>query len=214
MRVFMLLQTFPAGALSLGYDREASATNIREQALEQQQRALHNFLGEVEKRAFRLARIATNDTDEALDIVQDAMFKLVQKYGDREQGEWPPLFHTILQSRIRDWYRRNRVRRGIFALMPGNWQDESGVDPIQQAKDRHGQEPARQLQGEQSMEALDQALHALPLRQQQAFLLRAWEGLDVRQTAGAMGCSEGSVKTHYSRAVHRLRASLSEHWGE
>ena len=138
------------------------------------------------------------------------MFKLVEKYADREENEWKPLFYRILQSRINDWYRRNKVRNRYRSWLTKN--DDDNEDPIQTAPDHHGQKPESEAETSESMEKLQQALSALPLRQQQAFLLRAWEGLNVKQTAAAMSCAEGSVKTHYSRAVHSLREQLGEHW--
>ena len=165
---------------------------------------MESFLAGVERRAYRMAYIATGNREDALDIVQDAMTKLVQQYSDRCEAEWGPLFHRIMQSRIRDWYRRSRVRNGLRSLL--GWGDEG--DPLDNLPAARSWRPDRQLQAEDTMEALDAALHQLPLRQQQAFLLRCWEGLDTAATAEAMGCSTGSVKTHYSRALKALRDSL------
>lgn len=172
---------------------------------------LDSFLAEVQRRAFRMAQLATGNTEDAMDVVQDAMFKLVEKYSDRPAEEWPPLFYRILHSRINDWYRRNSVRRRYLTVLGGN-SDEQDEDPIQTSRDPKGRTPEEVLQADASMEKLQSALQNLPLRQQQAFLLRAWEGLDVKQTAQAMSCAEGSVKTHYSRAVHSLREQLGEFW--
>lgn len=155
-----------------------------------------------------MAVIATGNREDALDILQEAMVRLVQKYADRNPGEWPPLFQTILQSRIRDWYRRNAVRNR-FRVWLGN-HDAGEPDPLLSVADENEPGPEKQVLGGQQMDRIEQALHSLPLRQQQAFLLRSWEGLDVRQTAKAMKCSEGSVKTHYSRAITALRNSLGE----
>lgn len=171
---------------------------------------LDQFLQGVQARAFHIARIATNNSDDALDLVQDAMFKLVEKYGGHPAEEWPPLFYRILHSRIHDWYRRNSVRNRFRGWL-GNADEDDG-DPIQYAPDLRHNSPDQESEISESMAKLHEALSALPLRQQQAFLLRAWEGLDVRQTAVAMSCAEGSVKTHYSRAVHSLRAQLGDHW--
>ena len=164
----------------------------------------------VQSRAFRIAQIAVGNADDALDLVQDAMFKLVEKYADRQENEWTPLFYRILNSRINDYFRRNKVRNRHRSWLSSN--EEDNEDPIQTAPDPWGQTPESESQTDESMEKLSEALNELPLRQQQAFLLRAWEGLDVRQTAAAMSCAEGSVKTHYSRAIHSLRESLGEHW--
>jgi RNA polymerase sigma-70 factor (ECF subfamily) len=169
----------------------------------------------MERRALRMAEFATGNRDDALDLVQEAMMKLVTAYGDRDEQEWARLFHRILQSRINDWYRRTRVRdRFRVWLGSGRHSDaETGaLDPIQTAEDRDQPDTLSRLQQADSMACLNAALRELPLRQQQAFLLRIWEGLNVADTALAMACSEGSVKTHYSRAVHSLRARLGEHW--
>lgn len=173
--------------------------------------ALDRFLAGVEARAFRIARIATGSREEALDVVQDAMWKLASRYGDHDPAEWPPLFHTILQRRIRDSLRRSRVRNRFRAWLGGDHRDHEG-DPIEELPDRRGADPAERVAQGRATEVLEAALRALPPRQQQAFLLRAWEGLDVRETARAMGCSQGSVKTHYARALGALRARLEGHW--
>ena len=174
--------------------------------------ALDRFLAGIERRAFRMAQIATGNADEALDLVQDAMLKLVQKYRDRTEGEWGPLFHSILQSRIRDWYRRAKVRNRLREFFHSPADEQEREDPLEQLPDRMTAAPDEDLQRKRACAELEIALRALPLRQQQAFLLRIWEELDVAQTAQAMGCSEGSVKTHLFRALHVLRKRLGEHW--
>ncbi len=174
------------------------------------QALLDRFLQSVQNRAFRIAQIATGNPEDALDLVQDAMFKLVEKYSDREESEWTPLFYRILSSRINDWYRRNGVRNRYRTHLYAD--EESKEDPIQTAPDQYGKRPESESETDQSMIRLQQALEQLPPRQQQAFLFRAWEGLDVKQTAAAMSCAEGSVKTHYSRAIHALRDALGDHW--
>jgi RNA polymerase sigma-70 factor (ECF subfamily) len=171
-------------------------------------RELDRFLASVEKRAFVTARIATGNPDEALDIVQDAMLGLAQHYAHRPAQEWGPLFQTILQSRIRDWYRRAKVRNRFRVWFGG---DEDGGDPIGELPDGAEPGPEARVRHARAMDTLEQAIHRLPLRQQQAFILRAWEGLDTRDTAHAMGCSEGSVKTHYSRACEALREVLKDY---
>lgn len=172
---------------------------------------LDAFLANVQGRAYRMAQIATGSKEDALDVVQDAMFKLVEKYSERPASEWQPLFYRILQSRINDWYRRTSVRSRYHSSL-ASASDEQHEDPIQNSKDPHGRSPDEQLQTLSSMEKLQTALEKLPLRQQQAFLLRAWEGMDIKQTAVAMSCAEGSVKTHYSRAIHSLRETLGDYW--
>lgn len=172
--------------------------------------ALDRFLANVERRAFVTARFATGSRDDALDLVQEAMMQLASRYADRPEAEWGPLFHTILQSRIRDWYRRSAVRRRFFTWLKPRGEDEN-ADPLAELPDTANPGPAAELAGSERLAALERALARLPARQREAFLLRTWDGLDVAQTAGAMRCSQGSVKTHYSRAIHALREMLKEH---
>ena len=175
-------------------------------------RELNGFLADVERKAFRMARIALRHDDDALDAVQDAMLQLARRYAARPPMEWRPLFYRILQNRIRDMQRRRKVRGKVMALLP--WrrgEDDEMADPVAEAPD-HAPGPAEQVDGMGAMAALETALAQLPTRQREAFLLRNMEGMDVAQTAVAMGCSGGSVKTHYFRAVQTLRAQLGEFW--
>jgi len=172
---------------------------------------LDRFLAEVERRAFRMAEIATGNREDAFDILQDAMCKLVEKYADRNAPEWGPLFQTILQSKIRDWYRRNTVRNRFRSWLSFS-DEQNNEDPIQTAVDERERTPEQHLQSSRRIDVLEQAIRELPLRQQQAFMLRIFEAFDVKQTAKIMQCSEGSVKTHYSRATHALREKLGDHW--
>jgi RNA polymerase sigma-70 factor (ECF subfamily) len=173
-------------------------------------KALSQFLASVEVRAFKIAQAALRHEDDALDAVQDAMLQLARAYSDRPVEEWKPLFYRILENRIRDMQRRRTVRNRVIAWLPFRAdRDEEDPDPIAEAASDEPP-PVRRLEIDESMAALEKALGALPRRQQQAFLLRTLEGLDVAQTARAMGCSEGSVKTHYFRALQTLRAQLGE----
>jgi RNA polymerase sigma-70 factor (ECF subfamily) len=174
-------------------------------------RALNQFLAGVELKAFRIAQTALRNEDDALDAVQDAMLQLARAYSGRPPEEWKPLFYRILENRIRDMQRRRTVRGRIMAWLPARSGDEEDdeSDPIQQAPS-HEPQPVRRLEIDEAMAALEKAVGELPRRQQQAFLLRSLEGLDVAETAVAMGCSQGSVKTHYFRAVQALRAQLGE----
>jgi len=181
----------------------------REATLDTRQE-LDRFLAGVERRAFVTARLATRDADEALDIVQEAMLSMIRHYAGRPESEWGPLFHSVLQSRIRDWHRRTRVRRRWRVWLTPD--ADTGEDPLANLPDGASPGPAAQAAGRDTLAALERALAALPARQQQAFLLRAWEGLDTAQTARAMACSPGSVKTHYSRALQALRDKLGDHW--
>ena len=169
--------------------------------------SLDAFLAQVERRAYRMALLATKRSADALDVVQDAMLQLVQSYRERPHTEWPLLFQRILQNKIMDWHRAQTRQRKWF------WQsttaiDEDMEDPMALIVDARDINPASLLERAGDIEAVLAALEKLPLRQQQAFMLRAWEGLDVAQTAEVMACGEGSVKTHYFRAMQTLRAAL------
>lgn len=174
-----------------------------------QTRALGQFLQGVERRALRMAEFATGNREEALDLVQDAMFGFVRHYGAHPGTDWPPLFWRVLDSRVNDWHRRQRVR-GRWLFRPVG-EDAEGDDPITAAPDPREPGPLARLSDSEASAALDVALRRLPLRQRQAFLLRMWEGLDVGDTATAMRCSEGSVKTHLWRALANLRRALEEY---
>jgi RNA polymerase sigma-70 factor (ECF subfamily) len=177
-------------------------------------RALETFLAEVERKAFRIAQIALRHEDDALDAVQDAMLQLAHRYAARPAAEWKPLFYRILENRIRDMQRRRSVRNRIISWMPWSRDEEdSAPDPIEQAADPSPSLTA-QLEGDEALGAIEVALRQLPERQRQAFVLRNFEGLDVAETASAMKCSQGSVKTHYFRAIQSLRAKLGEYWHE
>ena len=153
------------------------------------------------------------DSENALDIVQDAMLKLAEKYGTKPPAELPMLFQRILQNTIRDFYRRQKVRSlwvTLFSSLTAGKEDED-ADPLETlvgADPKPGEGPADQLEQSQVGELIEKELERLPARQRQAFLLRYWEELDVAETAAVMGCSEGSVKTHCSRAAHALAAAL------
>lgn len=174
--------------------------------------SLNRFFAGVERRALRFAEIAVRDRDEALDLVQAAMIKLASNYASRPEAEWSPLFYRILQNGIRDFHRRQAVRRRVMTWFGGGDADEPDYDPVASAPDPVSRTPEEQLQSAQAIERLESALHELPARQREAFMLRTFEGLDVAGTATAMGVSDGSVKTHYSRAVHALREKLGETW--
>jgi RNA polymerase sigma-70 factor (ECF subfamily) len=176
-------------------------------------RELNKFLGEVERRAFRIAQVALRDPDDALDVVQDAMLKLARNYASKPSAEWRPLFYRILENGIRDLQRRRTVRKKWMVWLPGVKEDpdNEAQDPLDNVASGAADAPELLMQTE-AMEKLEVALRELPARQREAFMLRNFEGLDVADTAKAMGCSEGSVKTHYSRAVHALREQLGEVW--
>ena len=197
-------------AVSL-YWRSGGPAWQREEALDDSD-SMEVFLAEVERRAYHIARIAIGDADEALDIVQDTMIKLVRRYATRPPDEWRPLFYRILRNRIVDQQRRQTVRNRVMAWLPRVSAERDDFDPIAAAPATQSFEPEKRAETAQVMEALEDAIGALPARQQQAFILRTVEGLDVAETADVMGCSPGSVKTHFSRAVHRLRSALDGQW--
>ncbi len=193
-------------AVSCGREQPKRATTL------QRERQLNQFFAEVERRALRFAEIAVRDRDEALDIVQDAMIKLARNYAGHSSDEWTPLFYRILQNRIRDWHRRQMVRNRVMVWFGQGAKADNDYDPVAAAPDPAGRTPDELLETGEAMQRLEDAVGRLPARQREAFMLRTFEGLDVAGTATAMGCSEGSVKTHYSRAVHTLRDALGEHW--
>jgi RNA polymerase sigma-70 factor (ECF subfamily) len=195
---------------------EIAVSCIREQITGttelQGEQELNRFLEEVEKRALRIAEISVRNRDDAMDLVQEAMIKLVRNYADRPNDEWTPLFYRILQNGVRDWHRRQAVRNRVMVWFGRSTGDDDERDPVASAPDPAGRTPEQNLQSQEAMNSLELAVAALPRRQKEAFMLRTFEGLDVAGTAAVMGCSQGSVKTHYSRAIHSLRETLGEHW--
>lgn len=182
----------------------------KEEVALEQEAQLNSFLRDVEAKAFRIAIVTVRDRDEALDIVQDAMIRLATHYASKPQGEWRPLFYRILGNRIRDWHRRSAVRNRVLSFFSG--QEGEEPDPIVTASGPVTEDPVESLAADESLRALEAALRTLPARQREAFMLRNFEDLDVAETARAMGCSDGSVKTHHSRAVAKLRELLGDEW--
>lgn len=177
------------------------------------------FLAGAERRAWLHARLAVRNDDVALDIVQDAMIKLVEHYADRPPTEWPMLFQRILQNTILDHFRRQKVRDTwtvlVSTLLPGNRDDEEpdAADALLErlaGEGGHAPSAEEEAARREELSQIAAALAALPLRQREAFLLRYWEGYDLAETAQVMGCSEGSVKTHCSRACHALAQTLAD----
>jgi RNA polymerase sigma-70 factor, ECF subfamily len=168
------------------------------------------FLADIEGRAFSIAQYATQNREDALDIVQDTMMKLVQNYSERSREEWKPLFYSILQTRILDWHRRQSVHNRFRSWL--HWDEEEDAEnPLEQFADAPQASPDIALQDAQFGADLNEALKQLPLRQQQVFLLRVWEGMDIAETAAVMQCSPSAVKTHYSRALEKLKVLLEGH---
>ncbi len=198
-------QGFPAFPhIAQGFLKESTLASPRQ---------LSNFLESVERRAFKQAMFAVHDEEAALDIVQDAMLKLAEKYGDRPEEEFPMLFQRILQNTIRDFYRRSKVRSMWTTLLSAFSSDDDESDPLEtlaaDEDDNGPRTPESLLLQTQTLNVIEEEIKKLPARQREAFLMRYWEDMDVAETAAAMGCSEGSVKTHCSRATHALATALS-----
>ncbi|BBO21592.1 MAG: RNA polymerase sigma24 factor [Candidatus Desulfobacillus denitrificans] len=174
---------------------------------------MSDFLASVERRAYKQALFAVRDEETALDIVQDSMLKLAEKYGDKPAAELPMLFQRILQNTIRDFYRRQKVRSlwtTLLSAFSSSEEDES--DPLETLEIEEGSyslaTPHASFEQSQLIEIIEEEIKKLPPRQREAFLMRYWEDMDIAETAAAMGCSEGSVKTHCSRATHSLATAL------
>lgn len=178
---------------------------------------LSDFLKSVEKRAFKRTVYAVRDDDAALDIVQDSMIRLAEKYADRPAEELPLVFPRILSNATMDWFRRQKVRNAVVRNLSSfeSSEDDAGggdfdlLEALESADGALGAESAAEsVSRSQILQIIDSHVGELPARQREAFLLRYWEELDVAETASVMGCSEGSVKTHCSRAVHALAKAL------
>ena len=176
---------------------------------------LSDFLARVERRAFKQTAYAVRDDHAAMDIVQDAMLKLVEKYASRPVEEYPMLFQRILQNTMKDYWRRQKVRdlwTTLLSSLGVNSHDDEEHDPLETMHSgRDGDDPRLQYEQQETLLIIENAIKNLPTRQREAFILRYWEEMDVAETAAAMGCSEGSVKTHCSRAVHALTVSLEKY---
>ena len=177
---------------------------------------ISEFLAAVERRAFKQVVYTVRDDDTALDIVQDAMLKLVEKYADRPVAELAPLFQRILQNATHDHFRRQKVRRtwvSLFSSLPGMGNaDDDDTDPLDSLlapqDERHAEDASDEASRAETLRLIEDEIQRLPRRQREAFVLRYWEEMDVAETARTMGCSEGSVKTHCSRAIHTLSQAL------
>lgn len=177
---------------------------------------LSDFLRDVERRAFKQTVYAVRDEHVAMDIVQDSMFKLADKYPDKPVTEYPMLFQRILQNTMRDFWRRQKVRNiwtTLLSSFGSKNEDGESRDPLDTIDvGDESLDPATQLEGSQTLQVIEKALEKLPARQREAFVLRYWEEMSVAETADSMGCSQGSVKTHCSRAL-RTMAGLLEQQG-
>ncbi|WP_077032639.1 RNA polymerase sigma factor [Pelomonas sp. KK5] len=175
---------------------------------------LNDFLRSADKRAFKRTAYLVRDDDAALDIVQDAMIKLAENYFDRPAAELPLLFQRILSNTTMDWFRRKKTRNAVMQNMSDfeSSDPDGDFDLLEMLESQDGAlgalSAADEVSRAQILQAIESEVEQLPARQREAFLLRYWEELDVAETASVMGCSEGSVKTHCSRAVHALAKSL------
>ena len=175
---------------------------------------LNHFLANVEKRAFKRSYYHVRDEDAALDIVQDSMMKLAEHYGDKPLDELPMLFQRILSNTTLDWFRRQKTKNALFSNFNEfeSKQNQDDFDVLEILAPLEGLERSESAEdtvnSQQIVAEIEIEIQKLPARQREAFLLRYWEELDVAETAAAMGCSEGSVKTHCSRAVQALDKAL------
>lgn len=175
---------------------------------------LNDFLRSVDKRAFKRTAYLVRDEDGALDIVQDSMIKLAENYFDRPAAELPLLFQRILSNTTMDWFRRRKTRNAVMQNMSDfeSSDPDGDFDLLEMLESQDGAlgalSAADEVSRAQILQLIENEVEQLPTRQREAFLLRYWEELDVAETASVMGCSEGSVKTHCSRAVHALAKSL------
>ena len=174
---------------------------------------LADFLANAERRAFKQTVYAVREDDAALDIVQEAMIKLAEKYGDKPPAELPLLFQRILQNATHDYFRRQKVRNTWISLFSSlGSADDDEFDLLENFEAEPGSARAEStetaVERAQVLNLIDAEIQKLPTRQREAFLMRYWEDMDVAETAAAMGCSEGSVKTHCSRASHTLALAL------
>ena len=206
------LSSCPGHSKSTSKNKPRDNRNSSSLATEQE---LSDFLKSVEKRAFKRSMYHVRDEEAALDIVQDTMMKLAQHYGDKPVGELPMLFQRILSNNTLDWFRRRKTRNALFSNMnefesAGDDGDFDLLETLESLVDSDGTESAQDAtERAQTMHQIELQIQLLPGRQREAFLMRYWEEMDVAETAAAMGCSEGSVKTHCSRAVQALSKALS-----
>ncbi len=178
------------------------------------EQALADFLKSVEKRAFKRTAFNVRDDESALDIVQDAMIRLAERYADRPAEEWPMLFQRILSNTTLDWFRRQKTRNALFSNISDFGTDAEGedFDFLENlgglSEPGLGESAEDQTHRKQVFHQIEAEIQELPPRQREAFLLRYWEEMNLSETAAAMGCTEGSVKTHCSRAVQTLGKAL------
>ena len=179
--------------------------------------AMEKFLASIEKRGYAIAYATLRHREDALDAVQDTMLQLVRHYRDKTEEEWKALFYRILHNKINDTFRKRKLSGALFGWLPQRRRNadddnsESNEESFDNVPSPHSSTPEASVEQGRQAEALQNAVAQLPKRQREAFVLRCWEGFSTIETANSMGCSEGSVKTHYSRAMERLRTLLKEY---
>jgi RNA polymerase sigma-70 factor (ECF subfamily) len=166
------------------------------------------FLADIEKKAYHIAAFAAGSHADALDLIQDSMIKLVTNYADKPAEQWKPLFYKILRNRITDWHRHQKVKNLLFFRKNPQNEDKEDEWPPAMNVEQNPDTPEAELKKAQQQATAIEHLKTLSGKQQQCFLLRSWEGMSTAQTADIMGCSQGSVKTHYSRAVIKMRTLM------
>lgn len=215
-------ENHPPGAIirlksgRLDHSQKASETLCRARCLPPlaTEQELSAFLKSVEKRAFKRSVYHVRNEEAALDIVQDSMMKLVEHYSHKPANELPMLFQRILSNTTLDWFRRQKTRNALFSNL-SDFESDSGDGEFDLLENIDSSDASTQVesaenttQRAQVLREIELEIQELPARQREAFLMRYWEELDVAETAAAMGCSEGSVKTHCSRAVQALSKAL------
>ena len=199
---------------SLSGAEHRSSDDINRRKAQASTNELEQFFMTIEKRAYQMALFAVRNHHDALDIVQESMIKLVERYFDKPAHEYKPLFYRILQNKINDWHRHQKLRNLLFF-----WQNQNDINDTDEQDDwlesvsavnNQQTSPVNELQAKQLQAKFTKALNSLSKQQQQCYLLRHWEGFSVAETATIMDCSEGSIKTHYSRAAAKLHELLAE----
>ena len=182
------------------------------------QTAMNAFFVDVQPQAYRMARAALRDHEQALDIVQDCMLKLVEKYRDKPIEEWPLLFFRIVTNRINDARRFRMLHQGKRLLMSAFKSDDNDsadddiIDMLNQSNVDDREEQLDALAKQQLNDKLERAMQRLPMQQRQVFMLREWQGFSIKETADILECEIGTVKQHHYRAMKALREELAEFW--
>jgi RNA polymerase sigma-70 factor (ECF subfamily) len=201
-------QNYRQNALCYGPNTIIEQVDTVKDEIESPPLTMEAFLSDIEKKAYHMAAFAAGSHADALDLLQDSMIKLVTNYADKPAQEWKPLFYKILKNRIRDWHRHQKVKNLLFFWKSPQADDEAEEWPPTTAGEQNSDTPEADMVRSQHQAAALEHLKQLSGKQQQCFLLRSWEGLSTAETADVMECSQGSVKTHYSRAIAKMRALM------